>query len=148
MKKRNIIIGAVVLVIVIVASYFIFFRKQNQKYSLAKVAKGNVVQEVTESGTVKVGDEIDISFKSQGKIDKIYVKVGDTVKTGSPLVKIDAIGLSLQLTEAEANLSVAQAKLNKLVAGATNEEIKVSEAEVLSKEDCSRYSQRKFKPGL
>lgn len=134
MKKINLIIAVIILVAIITVSYFIFFREKKEDYSLVKAERGNVVQEVMETGAVKVGDEIELSFKSQGKIDNIYVKVGDTVKNGDFLAKLDNRELSLQLSEAQANLAVAQARLNKLVAGATAEEIKVFEAEVKNKQ--------------
>jgi RND family efflux transporter MFP subunit len=130
MSKKGITIGIVVLIILILGSYFAFFRKTNEHYSLAKVVRGNVVQEVSETGTVKMGDEINFSFKTAGKINKMYVSVGDEVESGDSLASLDTSQLSLQLKESQAALAVAQAQLNKLLAGATPQEIKIAETDV------------------
>ena len=57
-------------------------------------------------------------------------KIGDTVKSGDVLAELDYSGLEIQKLEAEANYDVAKQGLNKLVAGATNSEIAISQASV------------------
>ena len=90
MKKTTIIIGVIIaLVIVILGSYSIFFKKEKNGYSLVKVSRANVVQEISETGIVKMGDKISLGFKNSGKIEKISVKLGDEVKKGQELAKLD-----------------------------------------------------------
>jgi len=91
---------------------------------------GNISQEVAETGQVKKGEEINLSFKNSGRIEKIYVEVGDQVDSGENLAKLETAELTIQLQEAKAALDVTQAKLNKLSAGATQEEIKISQTAV------------------
>jgi len=130
MKKTRILIGIPVLIIIALVVYFGFFRQEKAKYSLVKVSRQQIVQEVSESGTVKTGEELNLSFKNSGTIKKIYVKVGDKVKNGDPLAKMDSTELAVELTQAQASLSVAQAQYQKLVAGASLEEIKTAQTAV------------------
>jgi len=85
---------------------------------------------VSETGQVKKGEEINLSFKAAGRIEEIYTKVGDGVKSGEKLVKLDIASLFIQLQEVKAALDLAQAKLDKLLIGATPEEIKIAETGV------------------
>jgi len=110
LKKRKIITLIVVLVIIIAGIYLLFFRKEKANYSVEKVVRGTIVQEVSETGTIKMGEEINLNFKNSGKIDKIYVGVGDKVSAGQDLVKLDTSQLAIQLNEARASLEVARAQ--------------------------------------
>lgn len=101
---------------------------------MVTVSRGNISQEVSESGVVKKGEEINLSFKNTDKIEKIYVGVGDKVKSGQILAKLETTQSEIELRESQAALEVAQAQLNKLLAGATSEEIKVAETEVKNNE--------------
>jgi len=117
----------IISVVVLALLYFVFFKKEKDQYSTVKVQKGDVVQEVSETGTIKKGDEVDMAFKSSGRIQKVYVKVGDLVQGGQVLASQENSQLIIQKTEAEAALEVAKAQLNKLIAGVSSQEIKISQ---------------------
>jgi len=110
LKKRKIITIVVISVVIIAGIYLIFFRKEKADYSVEKAVRGTVVQEVSETGTIKMGEEINLNFKNGGKIEKIYVEVGETVSAGQGLAKLDTSQLAIQLNEARAFLELAQAK--------------------------------------
>src|SRR3989339_669565 len=97
-------------------------------YTTVLVQKGNILQTVSETGTVKAVNELNLSFLNTGKLEKIYYKVGDSVKSGAVLAELDYSSLATNREEAQANLDVARANLNKLLAGATKEDIVVAEA--------------------
>ena len=136
MLKKILSKKIIIITIVIVALGFIvynFFVKNGEsEYILEKVSYGTVIKEVSETGAVKISEEINLSFKNSGRIDKIYVKVGDKVELGQELVKLDTSQLYIELTEAQAALEVVQADYDKLLAGSSAEEIKVAETEVLN----------------
>lgn len=134
MKKKTILALIIIGLIIIFGIYQGLIRKEKPKFSLFEVSKGDVFQEVSETGEVKKGEEINLSFKNSGKIEKIFVKVGDKVQSNEILAKLETTQLEIQLRDALAALEVAQAQLNKLLAGATPEEIKIAETEVKSKQ--------------
>lgn len=129
MNKKIILIIIIVLLLVI-GIYQGFFKTEEPTFTLAEVVRGNISQEVAETGQVKKGEEINLSFKNSGRIEKIYVEVGDQVDSGENLAKLETAELAIQLQEAKAALDVTQAKLNKLSAGATQEEIKIDQTAV------------------
>lgn len=130
MKKTKILIVVIVLVVSAIIIYNFFSNKGKTSYTLAKVSLGEVSQEVSETATVKMGDEVELSFRTSGKLENIYVKVGDVVKKGDSLAKLETSQLSFQIKESQAALEVAQTKLKQLMVGASAEDIKLAETGV------------------
>lgn len=129
MSKRITLTIAIILLLAI-GVYLGFLKKEKPVFSLAEVVRGNVSQEVSGTGTVKKGDEINLSFKNTGRIEKIYVVVGEEVKEGDILAKLENNQLKIQLQEDKAALDLAKAKLDKLLAGASLEEIQIAKTNV------------------
>lgn len=110
MKLMRIIIAFILVLVIAVGSYKYLSRKEKLPYDFALVKRGDIIQEVSATGTIKKGEEIKLAFKNTGQIEKIYVKIGDKVESGQSLTKLDTTQLSIQLKEAQAALEVAEAK--------------------------------------
>lgn len=134
LNKKTILIIIIIALIAGFIFYRSYFKKEEPEFELEKVIKGTVSQEVSETGTVEAGEEINLGFKSAGRIERVFIKVGDKVSIGQNLAKLDAIQLSIQLLEAQAALDAAQAKLDKLLAGSTPEEIRIAETAAVNAE--------------
>ena len=132
--SKKIILPTIIVLILIVGVYQGFFKKEKPVFTLAEARIGNIFQEVSETGQVKKGEEINLSFKNSGRIEKIYAEVGDQVESGENLAKLETIQLQIQLQEAKAAFSLVQSKLNKLLTGASPEEIQVAETTVANAE--------------
>ena len=65
------------------------------------------------TGTARAGVESRLSFRIPGTVQSVSVVVGDTVKGGREIARLDATDLRLSLQEAEAALSQAQAAARK-----------------------------------
>lgn len=128
--NKKIIFGAVIVILVVFAIYQGFFKKEKTGLNLVGVAQGNLVQEVSETGQVKKGEAVSLNFKNSGIIEKIYVAVGEKVKAGDILAKLKTDDLNIQLQDAAAGLSLVQAQLAKLLAGAGTDEIQISQTAV------------------
>ncbi|MCD6550375.1 efflux RND transporter periplasmic adaptor subunit [bacterium] len=129
-KFRVFIILGLIIIIGGAVSYKIFFSQKNHGYKTVRVEKRDIIQQVSATGQVKKGDKIDLGFDEPGKIERLYVEIGDEVEPGDFLIKLDTKQLSIQLNEAEATLNLAKAQLNKLLAGASNEEIEIAKTTV------------------
>ena len=134
MANKKIIFSIIIVAVLAVFIYQSFLKKEHLEYTLAEVVRANIAQEITETGQVQKGDKISLSFKNAGRIEKIFVIVGEDVKAGDILARLDIGQFSIQLQEAKAALSSVQAQLNKLLAGATSEEIKITQTEVQNKQ--------------
>lgn len=133
--KKKIIAVLILTVIAGFAGYKYFTRSKENPYDFVLAEKGDVSREVSATGTVKPGKKINLQFQNQGKIKLIKVKVGDKVKEGEKLAELDAAEINTQLLEKQATLELAQAKLDQLLAGASGEDIKVTETAVLNAQE-------------
>jgi len=125
MNKKIILV--IIIFIIALAIYQGFIKKKKPVFSLAEVSRGNISQEVSETGQVKKGEEIELTFKNAGRIEEIYVKAEDEVSVGQPLIKLETDQLSIQLKEAEAVFEAQKIKLDELKKGTRIEEIKISQ---------------------
>jgi RND family efflux transporter MFP subunit len=144
MNKKIIILIIAVLVLVF-SVYQVFFKKEKPKFTVVEVVRGTITQEVSETGQIQKGDKINVSFKNPGRIESISAKVGDQVKKGDILAKLDASDLRIQLQEARANFTLNQAQLNKLLVGATAEQIKSAQTAVSNAENAFQNAQQNLK---
>lgn len=127
-KTKIIVIAAVV--IIAAALFFGLRKKGGVEYVTAKVERGDLVQTVSETGAVKAAKEIELSFLQAGKVGKILTVVGQKAIAGQILAELDYGSLSIQEKEAQASLEAARADLNKVLSGATSQEVAVSQANV------------------
>jgi len=144
MNKKVILVIIIVLLLAI-GIYQGFLKEGEPTFTLVEVVWGNISQEVAETGQVKKGEGINLSFKNSGRIEKIYVEVGDQVDSGESLAKLETTELTIQLQEAKAALSLTQSKLDKLLAGASPEEIQVAETAVSNAKIALESAQQNLK---
>ena len=130
-KKKIIIITSII--VIIIGGYLIYqgiFKDKESPYSIVPVSKGEVIDNVSVTGTVFSAEEIDLEFESSGKIKDIEVLVGDNVSFGQVLVRLDTAELNAQLLANQAALEIAQAKLAQILAGTRSEDIQVYQSAV------------------
>ncbi|MDD2274318.1 MAG: efflux RND transporter periplasmic adaptor subunit [Candidatus Pacebacteria bacterium] len=111
------------VIIVIVFLFSLFNSEEASRYETVIAEKGNLIQTVDVTGKVESANELSLHFETVGRIDSIRFEVGDTVKAGQWLA-------NLSLTELNASVTQAQSSLNQKLAGATIEQINVSEKQI------------------
>lgn len=89
---------------------------------------------ISANGTVESLQQVDLKSQTGGKLTKIYVKVGDRVQSGQVLATIDSGNAAAALTSARGALEQAQASYNKLLAGASSEQIDSAKVAVTNAE--------------
>lgn len=90
MKKKLLII----LPIVGITFYFVyqqFFASKTStpKYTTATATKGTLIVSLTASGSVATSNSRTVTTTASGVVKKVYVKEGQAVKTGTPIMEID-----------------------------------------------------------
>lgn len=83
-----------VIGVVIASGYFGYtklIKKSTQEttYQTAKVEKGTLIETVSASGAVTTANNTPVVTQVTGKITKLYVNNGDTVKAGQPIAVIE-----------------------------------------------------------
>lgn len=127
-RKRFIFTVLAILVVAGLVWQFVFNKKSTIEYTTVKAERGQLTQTVSETGTIKPISELQLNFLSPGKIAMIPAVVGAIVLQDDVLAKLDTSDLAIKARQANADLTVAQARLNKLLAGASSEDIAVARA--------------------
>lgn len=125
----------ILIILVIAGGISLSVIKNSQKtpvYTTAKVMSGKLTQTVSATGSVESATEINLNFKTTGKIGQLLVKVGDQVKAGQLLATLEAGAQQSQVANAQAAVAVAQANLDKIIAGSSSQDIEVSQKSVES----------------
>lgn len=124
-KKKLIWLGVAVLVV----GFFVARSRRTDTSAIQTdtVKKQDIKQTVLATGQVTSETDLSLSFKTSGVVGKVNVKVGDRVKAGSVLAALQANDVAAQLTQAKGALAQAQANYQKVLNGASNEEIAVSQ---------------------
>jgi len=115
MKKKVVMISAIVVVIAVIALLIFkpFGKKQAETtFETVKVEKGNITNTVTATGTIEAVISVNVGTQVSGIINKVYVDFNDIVKKGQLLAEIDKKSLINQLEQTKATVDQAQAQLN------------------------------------
>ena len=89
----------------------------------SQVRRGDIVITVSGTGNLLPGREISLGFRTSGTLVSLEVQVGDHVRAGDVLARLDTRELELQVAQAKASLDQKEASLKQLLAGASAEEV-------------------------
>ncbi len=134
-RKTKIIIGAaaaVVILIVIIASIFAT-RTDTPEVTVVKVeTRKELRSTVTSSGEVRPIQFQNVTSEVQGRIEEIYVKEGDQVTKGQPLVRLDPNQLQ---ANTDAQLAAFQG---------AQDDVRVSQSQVTAAQNNLAQSQQQY----
>lgn len=110
-----------ILAIVIIALVVVFFLKNSQlvsrspsySYNTATIDSGDIAAYISASGTVNPVITVDVVAHVSGVVNQIHADFNSIVKQGEILAQIDPTLYELQVRQAEATLSKAQAEAEK-----------------------------------
>jgi HlyD family secretion protein len=89
---------------------------------------------VSASGRVEPHERVDLALEAGGEVVAVPVEVSDQIQAGDVLVRLATDRLALQVDQAKASLSLAEAQLARLQSGPRAEEIRAAEANVAAAE--------------
>ena len=85
----------------------------------AAVTRGVVLSSVSATGNVQAASQLSVNFRTSGTLSAVLVKVGQHVKAGQILGRIDPTDAKAAVSEAEASLKTAKANLEQTLTGET-----------------------------
>lgn len=136
LKNRWVWITTVAL---LVAAGFVFIRNntnasatENSIDETAVAFIGDLSLSTSTSGSVEAVQTADLSVDSAGIVTDIYVRAGDQVTAGEPLVQLDRTDLLISVAQAEQTVALQQTTLQALLSGSRAEDIAAAEAAVVS----------------
>ena len=92
------------------------------------VQRGDLHVTISATGNIEPHAQVALGFDLGGRVTEVLVEVGDKVRAGDPLARLDDQILLLQVEQAEAALEGARAQLDLIVEGARPEQIAAAEA--------------------
>ncbi len=111
MFKHKKIFVTIVAVVFVVGGFFYFkSNKPKVKYETTQAQKGNLLRTVSVTGVLEPENKINVSFKINGRAELVNYDIGDKVKEGVVLAKIDKGTLGSQLAQAQATLNAQKEK--------------------------------------
>jgi HlyD family secretion protein len=133
-----IILGVVVLLVACAAGgvYFVNQARQTAQQAAASGWKtqtaetGNISASINATGDVQPKAQAEARFNVSGTVEEIYVRPGDKVAAGQPLARVNDADLQTALQSAQSDLKQAQANQQKLLEGASPEEVEQARAQV------------------
>lgn len=117
-KKRSVIALAAIIVLGFAGANIIGSRKAEAKYVMAIAEKGSVITSVTGSGQVSASSQVDLKPKMSGDIVYVGVSVGDEVKKGTLIARIDSKDAEKTVRDTEIGVETAQISFDKLTKAA------------------------------
>ncbi|MBK8467252.1 MAG: efflux RND transporter periplasmic adaptor subunit [Chloracidobacterium sp.] len=134
-RKSKIIIGVsagLLLLIIIIASVFAT-RSDTPEVTVVKLERRKELRStVTSSGEVRPIQFMNLTSEVQGRIEEIYVKEGDHVTKGQPLVKLDPNQLQ---SNTDAQLAALQG---------AQDEVRISQSQVIAAQNAYAQSQQQM----
>jgi len=92
------------------------------------VSRGSITATVSTVGSTVATFQAKLAFESAGRLLALPVKVGDSVKAGDALARLDSADLTLQVAQAEVALEQAKVQLAQLKEGPKAVEVAAARA--------------------
>ncbi len=130
--RKRVIVPVIVVVALAATAAMVYASQQPAKvtYRTAAATMGTVTQVLPISGNLTAVGQTDLDFASSGRVLAINVQSGQAVHAGDVLATLDTASLQGALTQAQANLTSAEAKLSLDRAGPTAQNLAQAQAAV------------------
>jgi HlyD family secretion protein len=119
---RLILWGSVLLTLVAVAFAVRFLTRERVQVRTARVTYQPILKTSSTNGNVEPIDDFQPHAQVAGVVEEVYVGVGDKVKPGQLLLKMDDADARARLASAESALEAARLALSDITHGGTQDE--------------------------
>jgi len=139
-KKITISAALVVLILIII---LLSGGDDEATYETIAAEREDIVQEISATGRVEAVDRINLAFEKSGRVQTVYVDVGDEVGIDQALVSLESSELYAELSQASASVESAEAALQQFRAALLNQQAKLAELQAGTKEEEIRFYESK-----
>ena len=151
-KKKIIAFAGIILVLTVVA-IAIGAKNKAIEVNTTKVIVGNITEYVEELGEVSLENQVNIYSSVAGRVNDVFVDVGDTVKAGDILLTIDNQSILTQISILEQSKLALLSQYNEAT-DLTNKEIEklklqisIMENKVVEAEKTANNSKKLYDAG-
>ena len=119
MKKKK-WIYLIIAVVILIAAGLITYRLVNGKdgkppaFQTETVKRRDIASSVQATGVIraKIGAEVKVGARISGRVEKLYANIGDVVKKGQVIARLEQEDLKAKVNEAGMSLKVIEANLD------------------------------------
>lgn len=120
-KKPVFFVPAIIILIALII--MIFGLDSDNGHSFIIAEKGSIISEISVTGRVRASQNVELGFERGGKVENVFVEVGDKVFSGQKIVSLSNKDVSAQVLQANASYEAELAKLEEMNRGTREEEI-------------------------
>lgn len=111
LNKKKLILVSLLVLAGIGVGYRFFFSEEEISYITEKVSRKNIEKVVNATGEVRAIELVTVGAQASGKIEKLYVTIGQQVKKGDMIAQIDSSTQENSVEESKAKLNSLKAQL-------------------------------------
>lgn len=141
--KTHYLLSAFLLIILGGGGYYVLSDQKGPEFRTVLVKRGNLVQEVTFTGTVTAKEEVNLSFEKTGKVHSVLVKTGTFVKPGQMLAELDSLELEIEQRQIEAKIDQVKEQKKELEALVDASDAQLKSAKALKEKEEATMKQLK-----
>ena len=118
MKKKSwfFVIVSALIITVSFAVYWMFFHKDNTGtvFQTETVKRRDIAASVQATGVIRarIGAEVKVGARISGRVERLYANIGDVVKKGQLIARLEQVDLQAKVDEARMNLKTSEANLD------------------------------------
>ncbi|HYO15261.1 MAG TPA: biotin/lipoyl-binding protein [Thermoanaerobaculia bacterium] len=86
-------------------------QQPTREVRLARAEEGRLARTVAVSGTLAADEQAELGIKVAGRIERIFVEIGDRVRRGQPIARLIPTDLELRVQQADTALQQARTRL-------------------------------------
>ncbi|MBC8171376.1 MAG: efflux RND transporter periplasmic adaptor subunit [Anaerolineae bacterium] len=94
------------------------------------VSRGEVEQIVSAIGTIEADQTVSLSFLTAGRVAELYIKPGDYMFAGEPLIRLDNDTQRIAYEQAQLAVDKAQLQLDEIIAPVSDTDLQLAQASV------------------
>jgi RND family efflux transporter MFP subunit len=102
--------------------------------SVEAAREGSVREEILLTGSLRSKEQVEVTAKATGRVEKIMFELGDKVKSGDLIAELEDDELQQQVNRANASIAVVRASTKQRMAELENSKAHLARAETLLKE--------------
>jgi HlyD family secretion protein len=145
---KKVVIGLVIIILLAAAAWFAYTRYSSAQaaqaeavqFETAPIERGELVSTINALGKVRSGQSADLNWETSGTVEEVLVAIGQQVKTGDILAKLEQTSLPESVITAQADLTDAKLELEDLQLNADTSRIK-SMQDIVTYEQAVRDAQ-------
>jgi HlyD family secretion protein len=132
MKKLIVVIIVIAAVAVSAGVYYANRAKPEPEVATAQVTRGDIAEVVAATGTLEAVQTVNVGTQVSGVVQELHADYNDIVKQGQVIARLDPSIIQTQLEQQRANVTRAEADLDRLRVALADARQKLERAKELS----------------